>query len=443
VGLNCHGRSLAQGLAPGADLPAMWRRYRRTMNPSMSAGAELDIDVDLIRRDLAQLVNIPSIGGSDAEIAVQRWCAATLTGLGLEVDQWRIDLDDLRADGDYPGEEVERDEAWGCVGVSGPGTPALILNGHVDVVPPGDPDSWTGGDPWNVREVDGQWFGRGVCDMKGGVVAIIAAARAVSGIPLATPFAVHTVIGEEDGGIGTFATLRRGHTGEACVIAEPTAGQIVAANAGSLTFRLEVQGRATHGSMRSAGHSAISAFELLHRALGGLEGVRNTAPPEPFGALPWPISVGIVHAGDWASTVPDRLVAEGRYGVMPGESFADAKAAFEHTIAAAAAADPWLAGNPPVVTWPGGHFAAGRLTYGHRFGDDMAAAVTAAGQSRPALVGAPYGSDLRQYAAAGVPTVQYGPGDIAEAHGVDESVSIDEVVVCARAYAQLILALCR
>jgi acetylornithine deacetylase len=403
----------------------------------------MDIDVDLIRRDLAQIVNIPSIGGSDAEIAVQRWCAATLTGLGLDVDQWRIDLDELRADADYTGEEVEREEAWGCVGVSGVGVPALILNGHVDVVPPGDPESWTGGDPWHVREADGRWYGRGVCDMKGGVVALIAAARAVREIPLSRPFAVHTVIGEEDGGLGTFATLRRGHTGDACVIAEPTAGQIVAANAGSLTFRLEVQGRATHGSMRTTGQSAIRGFEFVHRALAELEDVRNAAPPAPFGAAPWPISVGIIQAGDWASTVPDQLVAEGRYGVMPGESFADAEAAFERAIANAAAADPWLADNPPLVTWPGGRFAAGRLPADHPFGAEVVAAVSAAGEPTPALVGAPYGSDLRQYAAAGIPTVQYGPGDISSAHAIDEYVRIDSVVACAKAYAELILARCR
>jgi acetylornithine deacetylase len=403
----------------------------------------MDIDVDLIRRDLAQLVNIPSTGGSDAEIAVQRWCAATLTGLGLEVDQWKIDLDAIRADPDYPGEEVERGEAWGVVGTSGPGTPALILNGHVDVVPPGEPEAWTNSDPWHVREIDERWFGRGVCDMKGGVVAIIAAARAVSDLELARPFAVHTVIGEEDGGLGSFATLRRGHTGEACIIAEPTAGQVVAANAGSLTFRIEVLGRATHGSMRATGHSAISGFERVHAALARLEDARNTTPPEPFGVLPWPISVGMIQAGDWASTVPDRLVAEGRYGVMPGESFAEAKTAFERVVADAAGSDPWLATHPPTVTWPGGHFAAGRLPAGDPFGEQVGAAVASTGQARPALIGAPYGSDLRQYAAAGIATVQYGPGDIADAHAVDESVAIDEVLVCARAYAELIIARCR
>ncbi|MGA8987246.1 ArgE/DapE family deacylase [Aeromicrobium sp.] len=402
----------------------------------------MDIDVDLIRRDLAQIVNFPSVGGSDAETAVQRWCAATLTGLGMEVDQWRLDLDDLRAREDYPGEEVEREEAWGCVGTSGPGTPALILNGHVDVVPPGEPESWTNADPWLVREVDGNWFGRGVCDMKGGVVAIIAAARAVSDMSLARSFAVHTVIGEEDGGLGTFATLLRGHTGESCVIAEPTDNELVAANAGALTFRIQVAGRATHGSMRTAGHSAITAFELLHRALHELEAVRNAAPPEPFGDQPWPISIGILQAGDWASTVPDLLIAEGRYGVMPGESFSDAKTTFEQALARAAAADTWLAENPPVVTWPGGHFAAGRLPAGDPFGAQVADAAMAAGRPRPRLVGAPYGSDLRQYAAAGIPTVQYGPGAIGDAHAIDERVSVDEVVACARAYAELIVARC-
>nr|MBA2702084.1 M20/M25/M40 family metallo-hydrolase [Chloroflexota bacterium] len=59
------------------------------------------------------------------------------------------------------------------------------------------------------------------------------------------------------------------------------------------------------------------------------------------------------------------------------------------------------------------------------------------------LIGAPYGSDLRQYAALGIPTVQYGPGGIANAHAVDECVSIDQVVACAQAYAELILARCR
>ena len=402
------------------------------------------IDVDLVRRDLAQLVRYASVGGSESEVAVQRWCAATLQGLGLDVDLWRLDLDTLRADPDYPGEEVDREEAWGCVGVSdgagsNGGTPALILNGHVDVVPPGEHGWWTGADPWDLHEIDDHWYGRGVCDMKGGVVAILAAVRAV-GDRLDRPFAVHTVIGEEDGGIGTFGTLRRGHTGDACLIAEPTAGQIVAANAGALTFRLELRGLATHGSLAGLGVSAVDLLESVRASLRRLDQKRNAAPPPPFGARPFPISTGIVNAGDWASTVPDYLVAEGRYGVKPGESFADAMAEFEQAVHEAD--DPWLREHPVEVSWPGGRFAAGALPDRHRFGDEVVAAVEAAGGDRPALVGAPYGSDLRQYAAVGIPTVQFGPGSIQDGHAVDEHVSIDEVVRCAETYAKLLVSRC-
>ena len=397
------------------------------------------IDVDLVRRDLAQLVSYASVGGSESEVAVQRWCAATLQGLGLDVDLWRLDLDELRADPDYPGEEVEREEAWGCVGVSGEGTPALILNGHVDVVPPGEHEWWTGADPWDLHEHDDEWFGRGVCDMKGGVVAILAAVRTVGEL-LNRPFAVHTVIGEEDGGIGTFGTLRRGHTGDACLIAEPTAGEIVAANAGALTFRLELRGLATHGSLAGLGISTVDLLESVRASLRRLDEKRNVSPPAPFRVRPWPISTGIVSAGAWASTVPDYLVAEGRFGVMPGESFRDAMAEFEQAVRAAD--DPWFREHPVDISWPGGRFAAGSLPSGHPFGDEVASAVVAAGGARPELVGAPYGSDLRQYAAVGIPTVQFGPGTIQNAHAVDEHVAIDEVVRCAETYARLLISRC-
>ena len=280
--------------------------------------------------------------------------------------------------------------------------------------------------------------------MKGGVVAIIAAARAVSGIQLSRPFAVHTVIGEEDGGLGTFATLRRGHIGDACVIAEPTDGQIVAANAGSLTFRIEVVG--TRDPRLDARHRATARStpsSVLHRALArardrtqcALRRTRSASCPGPSASASSTPATG-------PAPCPDLLVAEGRYGVMPGESFADAKAAFEDALATAAAADPWLADNPPTVTWPGGHFAAGRLPEGDPFGDQVVEAVIAAGE--PA---APDRRAVRLGPAAvrsaGIPTVQYGPGNIADAHAVDEHVAIDEVVTCARAYAELILARCR
>ena len=151
--------------------------------------------------------------------------------------------------------------------------------------------------------------------------------------------------------------------------------------------------------------------------------------------------------GDWASTVPDRLVADGRYGVRLGESVAEAKTELEAAVLRACATDPWLRDRPVTVSWPGGVFASGRLPEGDPLLARMSEAVIDAGveagsPSTPPVRGGPYGSDLRQYAAAGVSTVQYGPGDVRYAHAIDEHVAIDEVVHCARAYALLALRLC-
>ena len=397
---------------------------------------------------LRELVAVPSTGGSAAESEIQADLARRLTALGHEVDLWPLDLPALRAADGYPGEEVARDEAWGLASRSGPdGVPALVLQGHVDVVPPGDPDAWSC-DPFTPVERDGRLVGRGAVDMKGGLAAVLAAAAAVRacGVPLARPFAVHCVVGEEDGGLGAFATLQRGHGGDACVIPEPTGLELVTANGGSLTFRLEVSGQATHGSTAWAGTSALDAYLGLHAALAALEQRRN-ADPEPLLRhlpVPYPLSVGRVRAGDWASSVPDLLVAEGRYGLRVEEDPAAARAELEQVVAEAAERHPFLRDHPPVLSWPGGRFAGGHLPSGHVLRDVVRQAhgdVVGGGPPVPER-GAPYGSDLRLYAAAGVPTLHYGPGDIAAAHGPDEAIALAEVLTCARTLTLALLHSC-
>jgi acetylornithine deacetylase len=405
------------------------------------------VDDARVVEELRDLVRIPSVDGTPAEADVQAWCAERMAALGLIVDKWPIDLPAVTADPEFPGMEVERDEAWGCVGVlGGDATPGLILNGHVDVVPPGELGLWPDGDPFSARVEDGVMWGRGTCDMKGGVAAILGAVAAIvaSGIELRKPLTVHTVIGEEDGGAGAFATLQRGHTGEACLIAEPTAGCVIPANAGSLTFRLEVPGLATHGSTRTRGVSAIEKFVVIQSALQALELERNRDPHPMLAHLELanPLSVGRIEAGDWASTVPDLLVAEGRYGVRLGESVAAARDAFEAAIGEACAKDDWLREHPVAVSWPGGEFASGLLTDGDPLLPDTLQAATDAGGETPEVKGAPYGSDLRLYAAAGIPTLQYGPGDVRYAHATDEHVILAEVLHAARAYALLAVRRC-
>ena len=411
--------------------------------------AEVDAGAAAAGRRLAELVAVPSVGGSPAEAEIQALLAKDLAALGLEVDHWRLPLDELLAEPDFPGAEVHRDEAWGLVGrLPGRGDGAsLMLDGHVDVVPTGDLAAWSRPDPFSGEVVDGELYGRGACDMKAGVVAALAAVAAVrrAEVPLRGDLLVACVPGEEDGGLGTYATLRRGWTADACVLPEPTGLDIVPANGGALTFRLRVPGRSTHASRRTEGVSAIEKFVPVLAALDRLERRRN-ADVDPLLArwpIAYPLSVGRLAAGDWASSVPDLLVAEGRLGVALDEPVEAARAALEEAVAEACADDPWLARNPVTVEWWGGQFASGRLPADSDLADRVAAAhATVTGGPAPDRWGAPYGSDLRLLAAAGIPTLHYGPGDSALAHAADERVPLAEVHTAARVLALLALDVC-
>lgn len=401
------------------------------------------LDEDDLVATLVELVRVPSVTGSAAEADLQHTVARHYEEAGLAVDLWSLDLDALRADPAFPGTEAPRLEGHGVVGTSaGEGTPGLVLQGHVDVVPTGDLAKWPGAQAFSARIEHGVLHGRGACDMKAGVAVNLAVARALhhSGVRLERRLALHSVVSEEDGGLGAFATLHRGHGGDVAVITEPTSGRVVTANAGALTFRLEVPGRAAHGSTRLEGVSAVDAFFPLHVAIRALEARRNDDVDPLFAdtPLPYGISVGTVRAGDWASSVPDLLVAEGRMGVRLGEDPDVARRALEEAVADAAARDPWLRDNLPAVGWPGGQFASGRLEEGHGLLGEVTAAVEAVTGRRPDEGAAPYGSDLRLYTGVGgIPTLQYGPGDVRLAHAPRESVPVAEVVEVARALALL------
>jgi acetylornithine deacetylase len=343
---------------------------------------------------------------------------------------------------------VVRTEAWGVVGTvpgAEEGVPALVFSGHTDVVPAGDRSLWPA-DPFVPWIADGAVHGRGACDMKGGVIAALAALAAVrtAGVRLVRPVALHGVVGEEDGGLGAWATLQRGHRGDVCVIPEPTAQAVVTAHAGALTFRLEVSGLAAHAAHRDQGVSAVEVFADVHAELRAFEAERQKDADPRFGAARYPygLSIGRMEAGDWASSVPDRLVAEGRYGVRLGEPVPAARAAFEERLAKICAGHPWLADHPVRLTWTGGSFASGELPAGHALLPAVRAAVADAGGGVPPERAIAAGSDLRLYAAAGVPTLHYGPGDLYLAHGPKEKVPVAEVVTAARAFALLTLRTC-
>lgn len=399
--------------------------------------------VDAVER----LVAIPSLGGSDAELEVQDVLAVAWDADGLDTRSWDLDIRGLSARPDFPGMEVPRAAARGVLARlpgSGDG-PTLLLLGHTDVVPPGDLAAWSA-DPFLPRRSAGNLIGRGSCDMKAGTAAMWFAVRALiaAGVRLRGDVLLAAVSGEEDGGLGTYALLADGVTADACVIPEPTDLDIVPANGGALTFRLTVRGRATHASRRTEGVSAVEKLPAVLECLAQMEAQRN-AQVDPLMQrwdLAYPTSLGTVRAGDWASTVPDLLVAEGRLGVALGETAEQARADFVAGLARLGDTDPWFREYPVEVEWWGGQFASGRTAPDHRAVALLADVHESCAGRRPSVYGAPYGSDLRLLAAAGIPTVQFGPGDSRAAHAPDEWVPMDDVVACARTLAAYAVSFC-
>ena len=392
------------------------------------------IDPDALVRDAAAALRVPSVTGD--ERAVLGHLAGLAGRLGLAAERYEHDLPALRRHPGHPGEEAARDELLG-LDVTLPGTAPgrLCVNGHVDVVGPGTVP-WRHG-PWSGAIADGRLHGRGAVDMKGAVVAALHALAAIraAGAP-APSVTVQCVASEEDGGLGTFAALERDAAFDACVIPEPTGFDVVCAQAGSLTFRGVVPGRAAHAARRLAGVSAIDRYLPVHLALQAHERAVNAAVAHPLMRaleLPYPLVVGRVAAGAWSSSVPDRLEFEGRLGVPVGAGPDDARAELEGVVRAAG-------GGDVEITWTGGAFAPAEIDPAHPW-PALVRAATEAERGAPArTTGVPWGADMRLFAARGIPVTMVGPRGIDLAHAVDESVAVADLVATARVLVRVIVA---
>ena len=400
------------------------------------------IDRDRMLQDLRAMIRIPSITGSEEVVA--SWAADALRELGLAVETVRPDLVAMRADPAWPGEEMPRTSLPVVIGRVGRADGRrIVLSGHLDVVPPGDRSTWTD-DPWSGEVRDGMVVGRGACDMKGGVASILAAVRALRASGdldrLGGELVVALVPSEEDGGQGTLAAIRAGVRGDAAIITEPSDLDVVVAHAGAITFRLVVPGRAAHASRRREGVSALDKLFVLARALEADEARRNAAETDPLMTalgLPYPTIIGIVNGGEWASTVLDRVTADGRYGVRLGQSEDDAAAELSACIATACDADEFLRDHRATVEITGGRFGSARVPSDHPLPVGLADTVEAVTGRRPRLLGEPYGADMRLFVNVGAtPCVIFGPGNVNVAHSADESVPIDQVEACARVLAE-------
>ena len=404
-------------------------------------------DRDEIVAALQQLVRIPSVTGNEGP--VQAAVADLMHRAGLAVDVWEPTAAELAPYAEHVGEFATLAGRPNVVGTrrgTGGGR-SLILNAHIDVVEAGDPALWEhaqyGGDV-----VDGNLYGRGSCDMKGGYITNHFALETLRRLTvrLRGDVFLESVISEEDGGAGALATILRGYRADGAIITEPTRLAAIAAQGGSLVFRLTVTGRSAHACVRDEGVSAIEKFWVLHQAMLAFEAQRNATIDHPLYAPianKIPINVGTIRSGNWPSSAPESLVAEGRAGLVPGETLAGFKAEFVAMLMAAAAADPWLHDHPPAIEWFSGQFAPAEVALDEPILGTLRAAHAAVAGAEPAVEAVTYGADMRHFVVFGnTPCVMYGAGDVRLAHFTDEHVPIAEILIAIETIALATAAWC-
>lgn len=305
--------------------------------------------------------------------------------------------------------------------------PVLLINGHIDVVPVNESE-------WSVPPFagvvrGGNLMGRGACDMKGGIAAAIEGLRACldAGVELDTDIAFHLVADEETGGrCGTAALLAADLIeADAAVVPEPSELGVCIAERGVLFARIEVFGRAGHGSDPMAARSAVADAARITQAL---HGARFPGDPHPLLGSPT-CNVGTIHGGSAPNIVASSCVLEIDRRVLPGQTREQALASLRAIIddlgdisyeieALNFAEASELAGDDPFV--------------------DYMRDVCGGPDGPAPLRGLYLGTDARFLRnQLNIPTVIYGPGSMKVAHATDEFVPISELTTAAQSFATL------
>jgi acetylornithine deacetylase len=393
-----------------------------------------------------------TVGG---EGAANRLLSERFADAGCEVDLWE--------------EEAGRSNLVGVVHGTGGGR-SLILNGHVDTVPPGDHADWRWNDPFSGRIDDGRLYGLGAADQKAGLVAMLFAARALkeAGVRLAGDLMLESVVGEEtmDHEVGVSATVRRGYRADAGIVTEPTSYKhllsVSPVSGGGLAFTLSVEGKATHPGARmeliraggrgsESGVNAIEKGIYMVQMLQQLEQQWGISKQSPlFRPGFFTIHPGVIAGGPPGPQVPFIVSTFCRVEYVvwypPDETAEQVMTEIQMYVAKAAALDPWLAQHPPEVrmwhNWPPFTVDSGHEINSVVMAAHQAAAVTpvlAAGGQLEAFGAVCDATYLNQ---AGIPTVVYGAGNLSQCHARNEWVSLGELRQAARTYALVALRWC-
>jgi succinyl-diaminopimelate desuccinylase len=315
--------------------------------------------------------------------------------------------------------------------------PLLCFNAHLDVVPTGDESVWS--HPAFAAEIaGGRVYGRGAGDDKASVTAQVmgAIALARSGVPMRGRLAVTEVADEETSGAGALHLIAAaGLRPDGVIVGEQTLNRVAVGEKGTAGVEIVVTGRTAHGALPWEGANAIEGMARVITALGEELQPRLAERTHPY-FMPSSASVNMVKGGVKANVVPDRCAIFVDRRLIPGEDPVATTAEIQTIAEAAIAGVPGIAVQVIPAT---DRFAATMSDPEGALARAMLAANRHLGLSTE-LTGFSMASDGRHFAAAGYPTIIYGPGDPRLAHVPDEWVGIDEVLEATRAYALAALA---
>jgi acetylornithine deacetylase len=390
------------------------------------------------------------------EAALQELLAERLRARGASIDLWEPDPADvaghpLSVDGiGFAG----RPQLAARLRGSGGGQ-SLLLNGHIDVVPAAREDGWEH-DPFDPQVVDGRVVGRGACDMKGGIAAMVVAAEELADTgALRGDLVVCTNTDEESSGVGGLACARRGVTADFTIVTEPSGLEVWPACRGTVYCTIEIPGRAGHAEQehphwRDGG--AVNAIEKARFVLDGIDRLRREWRSRadlrhPLLDPPDIVPTKFVADAGWDVTIPDRAVIDISVLILPQQADArgwttDAQAEVEGFLRGWCATDSWLAEHPPTFGW---HTEVNPSETPVDTPSVRALLGANAALGLPVTLGG-LGSwyDGATFALeTGTPALMYGPRSIDWAHTVREYVPIDDLVACAQGIAVAGWRLCR
>jgi len=380
---------------------------------------------------------------------LQNLVSNTLKEMNFNIDIWEIDSAKLKIS---PGSGVMSNRDMSDMPVlvgklegSGAGK-SLLLNGHYDVVPPGILENWSH-DPFKGEIEDNKLFGRGACDMKGGIAAMLKAVKFIqeSGVKLNGDLTIEIVPDEEITSMGTLACCQKGYKADAAIVPEPTDMNIYVAMRGGMTGKITVFGRAGHAETAQPHWTeggAVNAISKAVKILLALEELSNdwrTRPDRQHKFLDPDIIVPtLINGGEWVNTYPEKVEVRFASDFIP--STMDIEKEIQEKITSVADTDPWLREHPPKLeTDP--------WLYGAEIDENepiVKTAINAAGElgikSKPIGLGSLTDAiHLINYAK--IPTVSFGPS-IKTAHMADEFVEIDELINTTKVIALAILRWC-